>query len=58
MKYNWQLPNWPEFKYDTSIIDALCMDFALETREMKGLVDSLSTEMQQETILQFILQWK
>ena len=55
MKYNWQLPNWPEFKYDTSVIDALCMAFALETGEMKGLVDSLSTEMQQETILQFMI---
>jgi Fic family protein len=31
------------------------MDFALETGELKGLVDSLSTEIQQETILQFMI---
>ncbi|PJJ09660.1 Fic family protein [Flavobacterium sp. 1] len=55
MKYNWQLPNWPKFIFDDSILDSLCIDFALETGEMKGLVDSLSTEIQQETILQFMI---
>jgi Fic family protein len=55
MKYNWQLPNWPKFIFDDSILDSLCMDFALETGELKGLVDSLSVEVQQETILQFMI---
>lgn len=55
MKYNWQLPNWAKFFFDDSVIDSLCMDFALETGELKGLVDSLSTEIQQETILQFMI---
>lgn len=55
MKYNWQLPNWPKFIFNDSVLDSLCMDFALETGEMKGLVDSLSTEIQQETILQFMI---
>ncbi len=55
MKYNWQHPNWKNFLFDDSVIDSLCMDFALETGELKGLVDSLSTEIQQETILQFMI---
>jgi Fic family protein len=55
MKYNWQLPNWAKFTFDDSVLDSLCIDFALETGEMKGLVDSLSTEIQQETILQFMI---
>lgn len=55
MKYNWQLPDWPKFTFDDSVIDSLCMDFALETGELKGLVDSLSTDIQQETILQFMI---
>jgi len=55
MKYNWQHPNWKNFIFDDSVIDSLCMDFALETGELKGLVDSLSTEIQQETILQFMI---
>jgi Fic family protein len=55
MKYNWQLPDWPKFTFDDSVLDSLCMDFAFETGELKGLVDSLSTEIQQETILQFMI---
>lgn len=55
MKYNWQLPDWTKFIYNDAVIDVLCMDFALETGELKGLVDSLSIEIQQETILQFMI---
>jgi Fic family protein len=55
MKYNWQHSNWENFMFDDSVIDSLCMEFALETGELKGLVDSLSTEIQQETILQFMI---
>lgn len=55
MKYNWQLPDWGNFTYDDSVIDSLCIEFAFETGELKGLVDSLSTVIQQETILQFMI---
>lgn len=55
MKYNWQLPNWAKFIFDDSVLDSLCIDFALETGELKGLVDSLSAEIQRETILQFMI---
>ena len=55
MKYNWQLPDWTKFIYYDSVIDSLCMDFALETGELKGLVDSLSNEIREETILQFMI---
>ncbi|WP_269226533.1 Fic family protein [Flavobacterium eburneipallidum] len=55
MIYNWQHPNWKNFLFDDSVIDSLCMDFALETGELKGLVDSLSTEIQHETILHFMI---
>jgi Fic family protein len=55
MKYNWQHPNWAKFIFDDSVIDSLCIDFALETGELKGLVDSLSPDIQQETILEFMI---
>lgn len=55
MKYNWQHPNWQNFIFNDTVIDSLCMEFALETGELKGLVDSLSSEIQQETILQFMI---
>jgi len=55
MKYNWQLPDWQNFIYDDSIIDSLCIDFAFEIGEVKGLVESLSTVIREETILQFMI---
>ncbi|WP_337968411.1 DUF4172 domain-containing protein [uncultured Flavobacterium sp.] len=55
MRYNWQLPNWGEFVYDDSVLDSLCIEFALETGELKGLVNSLSSEIQKETIMQFMI---
>jgi Fic family protein len=55
MKYNWQQIDWANFTFDDSVLDLLCVDFALETGELKGLVDSLSTDIQQETILQFMI---
>ena len=55
MKYNWQLPDWTKFKYDDAVLDALCMNFALETGELKGIVDSLSNEIREETILEFMI---
>lgn len=55
MKYNWQQSDWAKFLFDDSVIDSLCMDFALETGELKGLIDSLPSETQQEAILQFMI---
>lgn len=55
MQYNWQLPNWAKFTFDDAVLDSLCIDFALEIGELKGLVDSLSVEIQQETVLQFMI---
>ncbi|MEQ9582967.1 MAG: DUF4172 domain-containing protein, partial [Arenibacter sp.] len=55
MQYNWQHKNWPNFTYDTSIIDELVLEFAMETGEVKGLIDGLTKEEQQETILQFMI---
>ncbi|MGA9638117.1 Fic family protein [Flavobacterium sp.] len=55
MKYNWQLPDWANFTFDETAIDSIVVNFALETGELKGLVDSLSNETRKETILQFMI---
>jgi len=55
MQYNWQHKNWPEFIYDASKIDDIVLEFALETGEVKGLIDGLSKEVQQEAIIQFMI---
>ena len=55
MIYNWQHLDWPNFIFDDSVIDSLCMEFALELGELKGLIDSLPNDIQQETILQIMI---
>ena len=55
MKYNWQHKNWPKFTYDASKIDNIVIEFALETGQVKGMIDGLTKEFQQETILQFMI---
>ena len=55
MKYNWQNKNWPKFEYDTSIIDSIVVEFALETGELKGIIETLPETLKQETILQFMI---
>ncbi|GLB53490.1 cell division protein Fic [Neptunitalea chrysea] len=55
MMYNWQYKNWPQFEYDASAIDAIVLEFAAETGEVKGIIDSLPSDFQQETVLQFMI---
>lgn len=55
MIYNWQQKNWPNFEFDETIIDNLSMELALELGEIKGIIDSLSKEVQEETILQIMI---
>lgn len=53
--YNWQLSDWPHFKYNLEEIQVLFSEFAMETGEVTGIVQSLSEELQQETALQIML---
>lgn len=53
--YNWQFPNWANFVYDDSAIDSLVIDFTLELGEVNGIINSLSIENQQDTILQIMI---
>ena len=55
MNYNWQQNNWPNFEFDETVIDNLSMELALELGEIKGLVNTLSKEVQEETILQIMI---
>lgn len=53
--YNWQHNNWANFEFDATAIDLLCMDFAIELGETKGVLSSLSKELQEETMVQFMI---
>lgn len=53
--YNWQLSEWPDFVYDAQEIQPLILAFAQETGEVSGIIQGLSYDLKQETLLQFML---
>lgn len=55
MNYLRQLPEWPNFAYDSAEIQPLILAFAKETGEISGLIQGLSDNLKQETILELML---
>ena len=55
MMYNWQQSDWPNFKYDTSRIDDLLIDFAQKLGKSSGLLEALPSDYQQETIIELMV---
>ena len=55
MVYNWQLSEWPDFVYEVREVQPLIMAFAQETGEVSGVIQGLSDDLKQETVLQLML---
>ncbi|HMI05823.1 MAG TPA: Fic family protein [Pedobacter sp.] len=55
MKYNWELQNWPNFRYSFKGIEGMLYDFALETGEVRGILKALPDDVQQEALLQTMI---
>lgn len=55
MKYNWQLPEWPRFSFDTTDVQPLILEFAKETGEIDGIIQGLPNQLKQETLLQLMM---
>ena len=55
MRYNWELPDWPFFRYDTKVLEPLLYQFVLETGEISGLLKSLPEQVKQESLLEIML---
>jgi len=51
MKYNWQQPGWPEFKYHLQDIEDALFAFAEETGHITGILKALPDEIQMEAII-------
>ncbi|MEM9326627.1 MAG: Fic family protein [Bacteroidota bacterium] len=52
--YNWQLPDWPHFKYDGSKIDN-SIDFERRAGRLSGIVEGMSAESRDETIVEVMV---
>ncbi len=55
MKYNWQQPDWPDFKYDISDIQDVLFAFAQKTGHVSGILKSLPDSTQTEAILDLMV---
>ena len=55
MQYNWQLSEWPEFRYKTSGFQPLVMRFTEKTGRVDGLLSALPKPIQMETIINLMV---
>lgn len=53
--YNWQLKKWPAFDYKSNAIDDIVVEFASETGEVKGIIDTLPPDFKQDAVIQFMI---
>lgn len=48
MKYNWQLPNWPEFVYNSTDFDNIVQQYQKKAYSLLGRLEQLNIESKQE----------
>ncbi|GAA0545731.1 Fic family protein [Chitinophaga japonensis] len=51
MSYNWQQPDWPDFKYDQQAVEDALFTFAEETGHISGILKGLPEDIQMEAII-------
>lgn len=54
MSYNWQQPDWPQFRYDLSGLEEIFLTFAEKTGQVAGLVKGLSPDAQIEAAIELM----
>ncbi|MEX6686151.1 Fic family protein [Danxiaibacter flavus] len=55
MKYNWQLPNWPDFNFNLTEIEDDLFAFAGETGLVSGLLQAIPIDLQIATIINIMV---
>lgn len=55
MKYNWQQPDWPQFKYDISGLQEILLLLAEKTGHINGLLKSQPEIVQAETFVDLMV---
>jgi Fic family protein len=54
MMYNWQIPEWPNFNYNTSIVEDQAFLFIEQQGLLNGLLKGISTKEQTETLIELL----
>lgn len=55
-QYNWQQPDWPNFRYDISKMHALLLKIAEKNGVIGGKLSYLPAELQSETMINFMVE--
>ena len=55
MTYNWQLPDWPEFRYSLSGLEDSWLAFAKNSGRCGGLLEGLPNDLETETLLELMI---
>ena len=51
MIYNWQQPDWPDFKYDLRETEDILFRFAEEAGRTRGMLNAMPEDMQMEALI-------
>ena len=55
MKYNWQLPDWPLFRYDLEAVGNDLSLFLEKSGRIGGLLDAMPDDLQAETVVDMLV---
>lgn len=55
MKYNWQQPDWPNFRYNTSGLDSQLFTYTQHAGRVSGLMEGMPEELSVEVILDLMI---
>nr|WP_295928762.1 Fic family protein [uncultured Dyadobacter sp.] len=51
MAYNWQQPDWPDFRYELSAIETMLFAFATENGHVSGLLNAAKDQIQANALV-------
>lgn len=55
MSYNWQLPDWPEFRFDLQGLESVLLAFADQAGRVGGLLEGLPGDLGTEALLDLMI---
>ena len=55
MIYNWQYPDWPDFRYDLHDIEDALFNFAEQTGHVSGLLKAMPEDIQMEAVIDIMV---
>ncbi|QEC41893.1 Fic family protein [Pseudobacter ginsenosidimutans] len=55
MQYNWQLPDWPDFRFDLQQAEDALLQFERETGDVSGMLRAMPDNEAQEAITQTLI---